>query len=100
MLHGTGATLYAARMTSDPDAALRASLNRHKLFASALLGLMAALAAGSYALPPSPWTTLLRDATKAGFIGGVADWFAVTALFGVACVIGVFAMLAVLYSFR
>ncbi len=81
MLHGTGATLYAARMTSDPDAALRASLNRHKLFASALLGLMAALAAGSYALPPGPWTTLLRDATKAGFIGGVADWFAVTALF-------------------
>ena len=68
-------------MTTDPDAPLRASLNRHKLFASSLLGLMAALAAGTYALPPSLWTTLLRDAAKAGFIGGVADWFAVTALF-------------------
>ena len=81
ILRGIAPALYAARMTADPDAPLRASLNRHKLFASALLGLMAALAAASYALPPGPWTTLLRDAAKAGFIGGVADWFAVTALF-------------------
>ena len=65
----------------DPDSALRATLNRHKLFASALLVLMAALAVGSYWLPPSSWSGLLRDAAKAGFIGGVADWFAVTALF-------------------
>lgn len=65
----------------DPDSALRANLFRHKLFASALLVLMAGLAIGSYWLPPSHWTSLLRDAAKAGFIGGVADWFAVTALF-------------------
>ncbi len=65
----------------DPDSALRATLRRHKLFASALLVLMAALAFGTYWLPPSSWTLLLRDAAKAGFIGGVADWFAVTALF-------------------
>ncbi|MDE2319013.1 MAG: DUF445 domain-containing protein [Rhodospirillales bacterium] len=65
----------------DPDSALRANLNRHKLFASALLVLMAALAVGSCWLPPSNWAVLLRDAAKAGFIGGVADWFAVTALF-------------------
>ncbi|MGE4480744.1 DUF445 domain-containing protein [Acidocella sp.] len=65
----------------DPDSALRANFRRHKLFASALLVLMAALALGSYWLPASSWSDLLRDAAKAGFIGGVADWFAVTALF-------------------
>jgi len=65
----------------DPDAALRAGLRRHQLFASGLLALMAALAVAGYALPFSPSVSLLRDAAKAGFIGGVADWFAVTALF-------------------
>ena len=65
----------------DPDSALRATLRHHKMFASALLVLMAALAVGTYWLAPSSWTLLLRDAAKAGFIGGVADWFAVTALF-------------------
>jgi uncharacterized membrane-anchored protein YjiN (DUF445 family) len=68
-------------MTIDPDADLRASLNRHKLFASGLLALMAGLAIVGYALPLNFWSGLLRDAAKAGFIGGVADWFAVTALF-------------------
>ncbi len=65
----------------DPDAALRANFRRHQRIASGLLLLMAALAVASYWLPPSGWTLLLRDAAKAGFIGGVADWFAVTALF-------------------
>lgn len=63
------------------DSALRASFRRHKLFASALLALMAGLAVGCYWLPNSPWKILLHDAAKAGFIGGIADWFAVTALF-------------------
>lgn len=65
----------------DPDSALRTKFRRYKLFASSLLLLMAGLAVGSSWLPPSPWTSLLRDAAKAGFIGGIADWFAVTALF-------------------
>jgi len=65
----------------DPDAGLRASLKKHQLFASGLLALMAGLAVVGYLLPPSPEAALLRDAAKAGFIGGVADWFAVTALF-------------------
>jgi uncharacterized membrane-anchored protein YjiN (DUF445 family) len=68
-------------MTPDPDAALRQSLNRHRLFASALLLLMAVLAVTGYVLPPGFWSGFLRDSAKAGFIGGVADWFAVTALF-------------------
>lgn len=68
-------------MSQDSDSALRASFRRHKLFASALLALMAGLAVGCYWLPNSPWKTLLHDAAKAGFIGGIADWFAVTALF-------------------
>jgi uncharacterized membrane-anchored protein YjiN (DUF445 family) len=68
-------------MTTDPDASLRASLNRHRLFASSLLALMALLTVLGYVLPPSTWSGLLRDAARAGFIGGVADWFAVTALF-------------------
>jgi len=65
----------------DPDAGLRASLKKHQLFASSLLALMAGLTVVGYALPPNHATELLRDAAKAGFIGGVADWFAVTALF-------------------
>lgn len=65
----------------DPDSVLRIKFRRHKIFASSLLALMAGLAIGSYWLPPSHWADLLRDAAKAGFIGGVADWFAVTALF-------------------
>src|ERR1700681_3597106 len=65
----------------DPDAEARRTLHRHKAFATALLGLMAALTLGSYALPASTATDLLQAAAKAGFVGGIADWFAVTALF-------------------
>ncbi len=65
----------------DPDIELRRQLARHRAFATGLLVLMALLAVVGYALPFNVWTGLLRDSAKAGFIGGVADWFAVTALF-------------------
>jgi uncharacterized membrane-anchored protein YjiN (DUF445 family) len=65
----------------DPDDEARRTLRRHRAFATALLVLMAALTLGSYALPPSTATDLLQAAAKAGFVGGIADWFAVTALF-------------------
>jgi uncharacterized membrane-anchored protein YjiN (DUF445 family) len=68
-------------LMADPDILLRRSLFRHRAFATGLLCLMAALAVLGYALPLTPWVGLLRDSAKAGFIGGVADWFAVTALF-------------------
>jgi len=65
----------------DPDLLLRRQLARHRAFATGLLLFMAALAVAGYALKLNIWTGLLRDAGRAGFIGGVADWFAVTALF-------------------
>lgn len=67
--------------TQDPDAPARRSLARHRAVATALLLLMAALVLLSYALPRNWWSELLQAAAKAGFVGGVADWFAVTALF-------------------
>jgi uncharacterized membrane-anchored protein YjiN (DUF445 family) len=63
------------------DRAAQRSLALHRAVAGGLLLLMAALTVGSYALPPGYWTELLQAAAKAGFIGGIADWFAVTALF-------------------
>jgi uncharacterized membrane-anchored protein YjiN (DUF445 family) len=65
----------------NPDIAARRTLRRYRRFASGLLALMAALTLGSYWLPPSWWSGLLEASAKAGFIGGIADWFAVTALF-------------------
>ena len=66
---------------TDPDAEARRELARHRAFATSLLVLMGALTLASYALPQGWWPDLLQAATKAGFIGGIADWFAVTALF-------------------
>ena len=66
---------------NDPEAPLRRTLARHRAFATALLALMAVLTLASYALPPGWPADLLEAAAKAGFVGGIADWFAVTALF-------------------
>ena len=68
-------------MRPDPDADLRQDLARHKAFATGLLLVMAALVGVSYALPPGFWAALLAAGAKAGLVGGLADWFAVTALF-------------------
>ena len=67
----------------DPDAAARRELSQHRAFASALLVAMAALTLCSYGLPwPNEYArALVGAAAKAGFVGGIADWFAVTALF-------------------
>jgi len=66
---------------TDRDAALRRDLGRHRTFATGLLVVMAAVTLASYALPRSYAAELLQAAAKAGFVGGIADWFAVTALF-------------------
>ncbi|MFM7690297.1 MAG: DUF445 family protein, partial [Alphaproteobacteria bacterium] len=65
----------------DQDAALRLTLKRHRAFATGLLVAMAALILFSYQLPSGYWTEMLQAAAKAGLVGGLADWFAVTALF-------------------
>ena len=66
---------------TDPDAEARRELRRHRAFATFLLVLMGVLTLGCYALPEAWPTDLLQAAAKAGFVGGIADWFAVTALF-------------------
>jgi uncharacterized membrane-anchored protein YjiN (DUF445 family) len=65
----------------DPEAALRRNLSRYRAFASGLLVVMGALMLGAYWMPPGYATDLLQAAAKAGLVGGLADWFAVTALF-------------------
>ena len=68
-------------MQPDPDAAARRALRLHRGVATGLLALMAALTLASYALPHGYASDLLQASAKAGLVGGLADWFAVTALF-------------------
>jgi uncharacterized membrane-anchored protein YjiN (DUF445 family) len=68
-------------MPIDPDADLRRDLARHKGFATGLLVLMAVLIGVAYCLPHGFWADLVQASAKAGFVGGIADWFAVTAIF-------------------
>jgi uncharacterized membrane-anchored protein YjiN (DUF445 family) len=65
----------------DPEAGLRRALARQRGVATGLLAGMGGLLVGTYWLPPGYWTDLLQASAKAGLVGGVADWFAVTALF-------------------
>ena len=66
---------------AETEPELRRRLNRHKAFATGLLVLMAGLTLLGYALPPGWPADLLQASAKAGFVGGIADWFAITALF-------------------
>jgi uncharacterized membrane-anchored protein YjiN (DUF445 family) len=57
-------------------------LRRMRAFATALLAFMAAIfVATTWALPHNAWVDALRAFAEAALIGGLADWFAVTALF-------------------
>ncbi len=58
-----------------------AALRRMKRTATGLLGAAALVFLVSFALPDSTATGFLRAAAEAGMVGGLADWFAVTALF-------------------
>ncbi|WP_043364667.1 DUF445 domain-containing protein [Belnapia sp. F-4-1] len=66
---------------ADPEAPLRRALARHRAIATGLLVGMAGLLVFAYWLPPGYWTDMLQASAKAGVVGGIADWFAVTALF-------------------
>ena len=58
-----------------------AALRRMKRTATGLLVLAALVFLATFALPDSTATGFLRAAAEAAMVGGVADWFAVTALF-------------------
>ena len=66
------------------EAERRRILRNHKIFVTSLLGLMAVIFLScswwqSHGAPT--WVGYVRAAAEAGMVGGLADWFAVTALF-------------------
>jgi uncharacterized membrane-anchored protein YjiN (DUF445 family) len=64
------------------DDRARTRLRRNRALATGLLGLMGVVFAGTHLVADAGFTTLLlRAASEAGVVGGLADWFAITALF-------------------
>lgn len=71
---------FLADAGSDADAA--SELRRYRVVAGGFLALAAGGWAASHAAPLPPEVALpLRAVAEAGLVGGLADWFAVTALF-------------------
>ncbi len=56
-------------------------LRRMKATAAGFLAVTAAVFVVTFALPDRTWVGFVRAAMEAGMVGGLADWFAVTALF-------------------
>ena len=57
-------------------------LHRSRAVATGMLAIAAAIFALSLAAPsPNGWLLLVRSVAEAALVGGLADWFAVTALF-------------------
>ena len=71
----------AADAVADPDGAARQALDAQKRRATLLLVAMGGLVLVGYAAGHGFWAGLLQATAKAGLVGGLADWFAVTALF-------------------
>lgn len=65
----------------DYDAIRDAQLRVARRRATLLLGLVAVLFATTYRMGDAAWVGFLRSFAEAAMIGGLADWFAVTALF-------------------
>jgi len=63
------------------DPARVRDLRRMKVGATGLLAATAAVFVATFALPDRGWVDYVRAAAEAGMVGGLADWFAVTALF-------------------
>ena len=72
----------ATPLTIDATDRQRRALRRNRIFATGLL-LLAAAGFFATSLAPAPgfWLLLLRAGAEAALVGGLADWFAVTALF-------------------
>src|SRR5688572_7196807 len=56
-------------------------LRNYRLVATLLLAAFVVLFVAMQAAPANFWTQLLRAGAEAAIVGGLADWFAVTALF-------------------
>ncbi|GBQ72341.1 hypothetical protein AA103196_3033 [Ameyamaea chiangmaiensis NBRC 103196] len=75
------------KVENEHDRAAQHTLRRYKRVATGLLVGMGAVTVAGYALPAMGWVSpslavrTLRAGAKAGVVGGLADWFAVTALF-------------------
>jgi len=66
----------------EDEARLRRALRRNRLLATGLLGLAAAIFLGCSLVPDRGfWLALVHAGSEAALVGGLADWFAVTALF-------------------
>jgi len=69
-------------LRSPTDPLLLRRLRRMRAVATGLLAAMAAVfVATTWLLPENPWLSATRAFAEAALIGGLADWFAVTALF-------------------
>lgn len=69
-------------MTPSDDSLSRAALARSRAIATGLLAVVAAIFLVAEILPGEGfWIELLRHGSEAALVGGLADWFAVTALF-------------------
>jgi uncharacterized membrane-anchored protein YjiN (DUF445 family) len=65
-----------------PDPSLALRLRRTRAFATALLaGMGVVYVVTTWYLSPTPFVGALRAFAEAALVGGLADWFAVTALF-------------------
>ena len=74
--------MTSSQVLTPADAERRRRLNRMKMFATAMLVVMAAIFVFAFALQGRhPWLGYVRAAAEAGMVGAIADWFAVTALF-------------------
>ena len=69
-------------MADDSEQRARRRLKRNRALAGALLLASAAILVATHLTPqPGFYVLLIRAAAEAGIVGGLADWFAVTALF-------------------
>src|SRR5258706_597075 len=65
----------------DETAEKRRSLKRKQTFATGLLLVAVTILAGLQFAPPNFFVRLITTSAEAALVGGLADWFAVTALF-------------------
>jgi uncharacterized membrane-anchored protein YjiN (DUF445 family) len=69
-------------MTSTAEQQQLKRLGQSRALATGMLAVAGVVFAGSLAVPePNIWVLLLRSVAEAALVGGLADWFAVTALF-------------------